>query len=279
MRVPTDDGGRGAGAGGGRGRYSPAQWFPLGNYTVTVEIGAHKVTQPARITRDKAGRSGRPGDDLGPVGKVIESRHTLERLRPVNVVRLGSNRVWRRISIPSEVAFGECAAGAGLQVRLEAECSLFRLEFHDDYRGPRTIPSSVDALAGVVCLNSFWHVSRETDIMTPRVAIAAEHINEPLWKFLHRRRSCTHRSSTKCQGIGRCRRAIAILANSGCPPSPLRGFGGTAFALVCPAEAHASASGRVSEGWRRGWDSNPRAGYPTRRFRGAPVTTTSVPLR
>src|SRR5436189_5048956 len=33
------------------------------------------------------------------------------------------------------------------------------------------------------------------------------------------------------------------------------------------------------ENWRRGWDSNPRAGYPTRRFRGAPVTTTSVPLR
>src|SRR5947209_10589863 len=32
-------------------------------------------------------------------------------------------------------------------------------------------------------------------------------------------------------------------------------------------------------GWRRGWDSNPRAGYPTRRFRGVPVTTTSVPLR
>ena len=26
-------------------------------------------------------------------------------------------------------------------------------------------------------------------------------------------------------------------------------------------------------------DSNPRAGYPARRFRGAPVTTTSVPLR
>src|SRR5690606_26816748 len=33
-----------------------------------------------------------------------------------------------------------------------------------------------------------------------------------------------------------------------------------------------------SEGWRRGWDSNPRAAYATRRFRGAPVTTTSVPL-
>src|SRR5713101_3013947 len=35
----------------------------------------------------------------------------------------------------------------------------------------------------------------------------------------------------------------------------------------------------VVKRWRRGWDSNPRAGYPTRRFRGAPVTTTSVPLR
>ena len=32
--------------------------------------------------------------------------------------------------------------------------------------------------------------------------------------------------------------------------------------------------------WRRGWDSNPRAGdHPTSRFRGGPVTTTSVPLR
>ncbi len=39
------------------------------------------------------------------------------------------------------------------------------------------------------------------------------------------------------------------------------------------------SSPKASEGWRRGGDSNPRAGYPTRRFRGAPVTTTSVPLR
>jgi hypothetical protein len=32
--------------------------------------------------------------------------------------------------------------------------------------------------------------------------------------------------------------------------------------------------------WRRGWDSNPRARFwQARRFRGAPVMTTSVPLR
>jgi hypothetical protein len=43
--------------------------------------------------------------------------------------------------------------------------------------------------------------------------------------------------------------------------------------------------GRFYEGtyprnWRRGWDSNPRARFwQARRFRGAPVMTTSVPLR
>ena len=34
----------------------------------------------------------------------------------------------------------------------------------------------------------------------------------------------------------------------------------------------------VRSDWRRGWDSNPRGGYPPTRFRGGPVATTSVPL-
>jgi site-specific DNA recombinase len=51
---------------------------------------------------------------------------------------------------------------------------------------------------------------------------------------------------------------------------------------LCPTYAKPFdllSQGRETGNWRRGWDSNPRAGYPTRRFRGAPVTTTSVPLR
>jgi site-specific DNA recombinase len=51
---------------------------------------------------------------------------------------------------------------------------------------------------------------------------------------------------------------------------------------LCPTYAKPFdllAQGVETGNWRRGWDSNPRAGYPTRRFRGAPVTTTSVPLR
>jgi hypothetical protein len=62
---------------------------------------------------------------------------------------------------------------------------------------------------------------------------------------------------------------------------PLRGYGDTAFAWILREYWLANRSSltrHASEGWRRGWDSNPRAGYPTRRFRGAPVTTTSVPL-
>src|SRR6478672_1086117 len=45
---------------------------------------------------------------------------------------------------------------------------------------------------------------------------------------------------------------------------------------VCQPKPRAQRA--LGEGWRRGRDSNPRAGYPARRFRGAPVTTTSVPL-
>ena len=51
---------------------------------------------------------------------------------------------------------------------------------------------------------------------------------------------------------------------------------------LCPTYAKPFdllAQGVETGNWRRGWDSNPRAGYPTTRFRGAPVTTTSVPLR
>jgi hypothetical protein len=51
------------------------------------------------------------------------------------------------------------------------------------------------------------------------------------------------------------------------------------FQVQSHALINISSLRRITWDWRRGWDSNPRAGYPTTRFRGAPVTTTSVPLR
>jgi hypothetical protein len=56
--------------GGGRGRgpgYSPELWVPLGNYTVTLEVGGKKLTQPARITKTQ-------GWTLGPVPTVIRGQ-------------------------------------------------------------------------------------------------------------------------------------------------------------------------------------------------------------
>jgi photosystem II stability/assembly factor-like uncharacterized protein len=53
--------------GGGRGRgpgYSPELWVPLGDYTVTLELGGQKLTQPARITRTQ-------GWTLGPLPATI----------------------------------------------------------------------------------------------------------------------------------------------------------------------------------------------------------------
>jgi hypothetical protein len=61
-------GGAGQGrGGGGRGRgpgYSPDLWVPLGDYTVTLEIGGQKLTQQARITKTQ-------GWALGPLPTTI----------------------------------------------------------------------------------------------------------------------------------------------------------------------------------------------------------------
>ena len=70
-------------------------------------------------------------------------------------------------------------------------------------------------------------------------------------------------------------------ATGGCPPSrwALRWttFDDARVNAACQPKPRAKRA--IGEGWRRGWDSNPRAAHATRRFRGAPVTTTSVPLR
>lgn len=58
----------GAGRGGGaRGRgpgYSPEVWVPLGDYTVTLEVGGQTYTRPARITKTQ-------GWSLGPLPSII----------------------------------------------------------------------------------------------------------------------------------------------------------------------------------------------------------------
>jgi photosystem II stability/assembly factor-like uncharacterized protein len=55
--------GRGRGSGGGGGNILDG-WAPLGEYTVTIELGANKLTQKARITKMQ-------GWSLGPAPQII----------------------------------------------------------------------------------------------------------------------------------------------------------------------------------------------------------------
>ena len=79
----------------------------------------------------------------------------------------------------------------------------------------------------------------------------------------------------QCYGLTRPTVDIDILDSKG---TDLITIAKLAGGTSPPRHVHQRCHGRRLM-WRRGWDSNPRAGYPTRRFRGAPVTTTSVPLR
>ena len=122
------------------------------------------------------------------------------------------------------------------------------------------------------------YVGSYSHVRTSRIPDASNQINKSSWLPIHLAARyafripvqgetlCTqpNRKSGLCEGRLANRSSLDAEV---CPPSRLRRYGGQ------PSCAF------MSEGWRRGWDSNPRAGYPTRRFRGAPVTTTSVPLR
>ncbi|MGA2264321.1 MAG: hypothetical protein ABSH28_23170, partial [Acidobacteriota bacterium] len=56
--------GRGRGSGGGGGNVLDG-WAPLGEYTVTLELGEKKLTQKARITKMQ-------GWSLGPAPQIIK---------------------------------------------------------------------------------------------------------------------------------------------------------------------------------------------------------------
>ena len=115
-----------------------------------------------------------------------------------------------------------------------------------------------------------WGTLRGTQNQTTERRKSGDYLNQALLRAFQRRQGGQVAAT---EGILRLRpregwlaiRSSRIASMRG-PPSRLCRYGGHPSLAI------------ESEGWRRGWDSNPRAGYPTTRFRGAPVTTTSVPL-
>ena len=85
----------------------------------------------------------------------------------------------------TEMSFRESAARAGLQVPLEAQRLLLGREFDHDRQGPRAVFDGVAARTVVVPLQPIVDVARQADVMTLRVAVATEYIDEPLADSAH----------------------------------------------------------------------------------------------
>ena len=146
------------------------------------------------------------------------------------------------------MSFRECTTGSGFQVTLEALRNGLNIELKSDENYPGLVRRSVYVLSCIVPLKSTVNVGSDADIVPGGIALATQHVHET--RLL---------STAFARGDSRRGSAPRSRSTRGAEPS--------------------RSSPKASEGWRRGRDSNPRAGYPARRFRGAPVTTTSVPLR
>ena len=161
------------------------------------------------------------------------------------------------------MAFGERTARAGLQIALECERGLFGAEFDGRNYTPRTKAGGVRDGAGVVPVQSLFHVAGNTDVVSVEVAITAKDVHETLLhagtvqrsrRRLSRKnplnsktcnlrvRSCTYWNVVETSYGRRWVRLRAVR------------FGGTAFALARPpkltlrrsfASAKAGAPGRI----------------------------------
>lgn len=72
----------------------------------------------------------------------------------------------------TEVACGERAAGAALQVRLESNRGWFGRELQHDHQGPWAVFEGVPAGSVVVPLQPIVDIARQGDVVTSRVDVA-----------------------------------------------------------------------------------------------------------
>ena len=93
----------------------------------------------------------------------------------------------------------------------------------------------------------------------------------------------TSGSAAEAQGTGAAGGEAGIRTRGGV--SPTHALQACSFnrSDTSPRASHHPLTARwavdgTAQTWRRGWDSNPRGSCPPTRFRGGPVTTTSVPL-
>ena len=113
----------------------------------------------------------------------------------------------------SEVALRERATGTGFQVLLEAESFSFSRKFQRDNNRPRTMVNRPATWAVVVPLESFFDITRHTDVMVTWVAIASKDIDKPIADTSHARRERTDEARAIPQDVGRFAKGSAISAS------------------------------------------------------------------
>src|SRR5687767_13228541 len=80
---------------------------------------------------------------------------------------------------------GKCPARTRLQVLFETACPFLGGEFNRDDEGPWTVVDRVTRWPTVVPLEPRIDVVRDTDIMTRRIGVAADDVNETLREPVH----------------------------------------------------------------------------------------------
>src|SRR5258705_4066296 len=105
-----------------------------------------------------------------------EPRSWPDRIRAA--VRVGGDanalRHWRR----AKVAFGECAAGARLQVLLEPQRTRVIRKHDRDVEAPWTVLGGVRTEARVVPRQTDVHIRRYAGVMSGRIREALENVND-----------------------------------------------------------------------------------------------------
>ena len=157
------------------------------------------------------------------------------------------------------MAFRKGTAGPRFQVSLEPYRRCFGGELHGHEDGPWTVRGRRHVQTRVVPLETPGEVTGQPDVMARRTSFAPDDVDGALLGWGHARLNCTGAGRVdERRSVGRSRRSqtgCAVAATTDdqpvwkkwireevrwlgakcheCPPSPLRGFGGTTVAHVC----------------------------------------------
>lgn len=152
-----------------------------------------------------------------PLHVLHRSSSRFKRQRACGARASTANGLCRKLEVPLR----ECAAGAALQVPLEANGLLFGGELDDDNRGPGSVFKRVSARTVVVPFQTALNIARDAYVVAARVAIAANDVDEAPADTAHATSTAgavpTHAGGRKPK-TGRWRR-------TGCRCCPWRGSG------------------------------------------------------